>query len=66
MDNMFVVEAMNRSGGMALMWSNEAKITEVVGTAFTIEAKIEDEEKKESWWFIGIYASSDYQIRRGQ
>ncbi|XP_027067676.1 uncharacterized protein [Coffea arabica] len=51
---------------MALLWSNEIKVTKVIGTSFTIEAKIEDEEKKESWWFIGIYASCDYLIRRGQ
>ena len=31
-----------------MMWRNEVKITELVGTTFTIEAKIEDEEKKES------------------
>ncbi|XP_071938995.1 uncharacterized protein [Coffea arabica] len=53
-------------GGMALFWNNEVKISEVLGTAFTIEAKVEDEEKKESWWFIGIYASCDSLIRRGQ
>ena len=33
---------------------------------YGIEAKVEDEEKKETWWFIGIYASCDSQIRKGQ
>ncbi|XP_071923241.1 uncharacterized protein [Coffea arabica] len=65
-ENSFIVEAMNRIGGMALLWNNEVKISEVLGTTFTIEAKVEDEEKKESWWFIGIYASCDGQIRRKQ
>ncbi|XP_071912179.1 uncharacterized protein [Coffea arabica] len=57
---------MNKSGGMALLWNNEANILEVQGTAFTIEVKVEDQEKKESWWLIGIYASCDSQVRRGQ
>ncbi|XP_071903082.1 uncharacterized protein [Coffea arabica] len=65
-ENSFVIEAMNRSGGMALLWKNEANILEVQGTAFTIEVKVEDKEKKECWWLIGIYASCDSQMRRGQ
>ena len=65
-DNSFVIEAMNRSGGMALLWNNKANILKVQGTAFTIEVKVEDEQKKESQWLIGIYASCDSQVRRGQ
>ena len=65
-DNRFIVEAMNRSGWMALLWTNEVKISVVLSTTFTIEAKVEDEEKKVSWWLIGIYASCDSQVRRGQ
>ena len=43
-DNSVVVEAMNRAGGMALFWTKETQILEVLTTAFTIEAKIKDND----------------------
>ena len=33
-------------------------------TAFTIEAHVEDSEVNSDWWFVGIYASSEDQIRK--
>ncbi|XP_071902937.1 uncharacterized protein [Coffea arabica] len=57
---------MNRSGGMALMWKEEVKIKQVIKTAFTIEAHVEDRETKTTSWFIGIYASCDNLIRKSQ
>ena len=65
-DEMVVVEAMNKAGGMALLWKDEVKILEVLTTAFTIEAHVEDAEVNSDWWFIGIYASCDNQIRKQQ
>ncbi|XP_071906102.1 uncharacterized protein [Coffea arabica] len=65
-ENSFIVEAMNKTGGMTILWNNEVKISEVQASAFTIEAKVEDEEKRESWWFVGVYASCDSHIRKGQ
>ena len=35
-------------------------------TSFTIEAHVEDMEANTDWWFIGIYASCDHQIRKEQ
>nr|XP_027121394.1 uncharacterized protein LOC113738404 [Coffea arabica] len=63
---MVVVEAMHKAGGMALFWKDEVKILEVLMTSFTIEAHVEDMEANTDWWFIGIYASCDHQIRKEQ
>ncbi|XP_027127794.2 uncharacterized protein [Coffea arabica] len=66
LDNNVTVEAMNRTGGMALLWTKDTQIVEVVTTAFTIEAKIEGNESQAAWWFIGVYASCDKWIRKEQ
>ncbi|XP_071900968.1 uncharacterized protein [Coffea arabica] len=65
-DNSVVVEAMHKSGGMAVMWKEDPKTLEVNQTAFTIEVRIEDYEYHCDWWFVGIYASCDAQIRKEQ
>ncbi|XP_071924940.1 uncharacterized protein [Coffea arabica] len=57
---------MNRAGGMALFWTKETQIVEVNTTAFTIEAKLEDNGSQATWWFIGVYASCDQRIRKEQ
>ena len=41
-DCCYVVEAMNKAGGMALFWDLDVKILQVQHTSFTVEAKIED------------------------
>ena len=61
-----VVESMNKSGGMIVMWNNEVKVLDVLTTAFTMEVHIMDTKTNVDWWFIGIYASTDDQIRRNQ
>ena len=48
------------------MWNNEVKVLDVLTTAFTMEVHIMDNETNMDWWFIGIYASTDDQIRRNQ
>ena len=65
-DNCFVVEAMNKAGGIIVFWNKEIKIKEIKSSTFTIEVLIEDEEVNQEWWLIGIYASCDSQIRKGQ
>nr|XP_027120622.1 uncharacterized protein LOC113737621 [Coffea arabica] len=65
-DNCYVIEAMNKSGGMSLMWNEETKVKDIKHSAFTIEVLIEDEEVKQDWWLIGFYASCDKQMRKGQ
>ena len=65
-DDLVVVEAMNKAGGMALLWKDEVKILEVLTTTFTIEAHVEDLEVNCDWWFVGIYASCEHQIRHQQ
>nr|XP_027060796.1 uncharacterized protein LOC113687374 [Coffea arabica] len=37
---------MNKAGGMTLFWDSDVKILQVQHTSFTVEAKIEDQEKK--------------------
>ncbi|XP_071905957.1 uncharacterized protein [Coffea arabica] len=61
-----VVESMNKSGGMAIFWNTEVKVLEVKTTAFTMEIHIMDTDHDVDWWFIGIYDSTDDQIRRRQ
>ena len=39
---------------------------EVKHTVLTIEAGIEDSKSLGDWWFVGVYASSDAQIRKKQ
>ncbi|XP_071940051.1 uncharacterized protein [Coffea arabica] len=65
-DNSAVVEAMHKAGGMALLWKEDTQVVEVYQTAFTIEARIEDMDLNCNWWFIGVYASCDAQIRKNQ
>nr|XP_027088506.1 uncharacterized protein LOC113709853 [Coffea arabica] len=65
-DNSAVVEAMHKAGGMALLWKEDTQVVAVYQTAFTIEAKIEDMKLNCTWWFIGVYASCDAQIRKNQ
>ncbi|XP_071928065.1 uncharacterized protein [Coffea arabica] len=48
-DEMTVVEAMNRAGGMTLMWNRNINVMRVVTTAFTIEAHVKDLNSKEDW-----------------
>ncbi|XP_071923131.1 uncharacterized protein [Coffea arabica] len=52
---------MNKAGGMALLWKEDLRIKQVITTAFTIEAQIEDMESKCDWWFVGVYANSEDQ-----
>nr|XP_027086592.1 uncharacterized protein LOC113708329 [Coffea arabica] len=62
----YVVEAMKRSGGMALLWHEDIKIKMIQHTSFTIEVQIQDTETQTDWWFIGIYASCWDQMRKQQ
>ena len=62
----YVVEAMKRSGGMALLWHDDIKIKRIQHTSFTIEVQIQDTETQTDWWFIGIYASCWDQMRKQQ
>ena len=39
-----VVESMNKSRGMVMMWNTEVKVLEINTTAFTMEAHIMDTE----------------------
>ena len=63
-DECFVVDAVGRLGGMALMWNSEVHILEICQTALTIEAHVIDPETQVDWWLIGIYASYQDIIRR--
>lgn len=65
-DNCFVVDAMNRAGGMTLLWNVEIKVKDIRNSTFTIEVLIEDDEVKQEWRLIGIYASCQSQMRKRQ
>ena len=58
-----IVESMNKSGGMAVMWNNDFKVIEVLTTSFTMEVHILDLEKYMDWWFIAICANTNDQAR---
>ena len=65
-DNLFVVDPVGRSGGLAVMWKKDVQVKRVLYTNFTIELCIEDLSKKISWWLICIYASTDDATREQQ
>ena len=65
-DDSYVIEAMNKSGGMSLMWNEETKVKDIKYSVFIIEVLLEDKEVKHEWWLIGIYASCDKQMRKEQ
>ena len=50
----YAVEALDRSGGMALMWNNDIKMLEIYHAALTIEIHVQDTDIQIDWWFIGI------------
>ena len=39
-----LVEAKDRSGGMALLWQSDIKILEIHRTSFAIESRVQDPE----------------------
>ena len=43
-DCCYVVEAIDKVGGMALYWNSDVKILQVQHTSFTVEAQIEDQD----------------------
>ena len=61
-----IMEAMDRKEGMALFWNNDIEVRKVVTTALTIEALVIDPDTQLEWWFIGVYMSSDANIRKHQ
>ena len=65
-DECVVVEFMNKSSGMIVMWNNEVKVLEVQTTAFTMKIHIMDIDKNVDWWLIGIYVSTNNQVRKNQ
>ncbi|XP_027088449.1 uncharacterized protein [Coffea arabica] len=65
-EHSYIVESMERAGGMVLYWSAHTKVLQVQHTAFTLEAHIEDQSSSSDWWMVGIYASCDDSIRRQQ
>lgn len=65
-DQVAVVEAAGKSGGMAVYWKEEGLIKKVETTTFTMEVLVEEAADKTRWWCIGIYASTDSRIKRQQ
>ena len=59
-----VVRAVNRSGGMVLMWDNDVRVIEALQSFFTLEEHIVDLDTQVDWWFIRIYASGKHQVRK--
>ena len=63
-EHSYIVESMERAGGMVLYWSAHTKVLQVQHMAFTLEAYIEDQSSNNDWWMVGIYAFCDNSIRR--
>ena len=66
MENSYVVDAVNKAGGMAFFWTNSVQVKEVQHTDFTIEILIEDGEARLNWWLVRIYVSCEKQVRKKQ
>ena len=49
-----------------MYWNSDIKILQVQHTSFTMEAQIENQESKCTWWLIGIYANCNDAIRKAQ
>lgn len=58
-----IVEAMNKSSGMAMFWKREVKMKLVLHSAFIIEAYVGDHTNRCDWWLVGIYANCDDKVR---
>ncbi|XP_071918974.1 uncharacterized protein [Coffea arabica] len=65
-DSLFVVDPIGRAGGLAVIWRKDLEVKRVLFTDFTIEWNVEGKGTEEDWWFVGIYASSSYQLREQQ
>ncbi|XP_071937637.1 uncharacterized protein [Coffea arabica] len=63
-DHNVVVELIGRAGGLAMMWKKEVKVLQLHTSECSIKLKVYDEEVKEEWWCIGVYASTDDATRR--
>ena len=65
-DSLFVVDPIGRAGGLAVLWRRDLVVKRVLFTDFTIELNVEGKGTEEDWWFVGIYASSNDQLREQQ
>ncbi|XP_071939977.1 uncharacterized protein [Coffea arabica] len=55
-----------RAGGLALFWKEGVVLLEVQGSDWYIAAKVVDNETNDSWWFVGVYASTEGRVRKHQ
>ena len=55
-----------KAGDLTLFLNNNIKITHIEAFDFMLEACFEEQDSKELWWFIGVYASTDEKIRKEQ
>lgn len=62
----FSVNSEGKSGGLALLWTNNISVNVIQATSFFIAAHIMDQEARSDWYFVGVYASTDKLKRREQ
>ena len=65
-DQCYVVEPVGKAGGLTLFWKEEVQVESITDGNFFIEVKIKDLEAKCEWWLVGVYASTDENIRKEQ
>ena len=65
-DQCHVVDSIGKVGGLTLFWKEEVQVEIINDGNFFIEAKIKDLEVKCVWWLVGVYASTEENIRKEQ
>ena len=65
-ENCFIVNPKGRAGWLALFWKEGVVLLDVHGSDWYIVAKVVDNETNDSWWFVGVYASTEGRVRQHQ
>ncbi|XP_071914102.1 uncharacterized protein [Coffea arabica] len=65
-ENSHLVDSDGKAGGLALFWNNEVKIDQIRNKEWYISARVKDKETNCHWWFVGVYASIDSNVRKEQ
>ncbi|XP_071928063.1 uncharacterized protein [Coffea arabica] len=65
-DNCWVINPSGKAGRLAMMWKEEVEVMSMDQGTFFIGMKLRDRETDCEWWLVGVYASTDENIRKEQ
>ncbi|KAF7837676.1 hypothetical protein G2W53_006158 [Senna tora] len=60
-DDVFVVEAEGRSGGLAILWKKEIQVNVIHSSKNYIHAKVKDVQACHEWIFTRVYGNPNFQ-----